>query len=70
MNSSNMKTEFMAWVKDNYDISVQSGLEREFQKGPCNSRAKLFEKLFKVLDAQGTDEMRQPVNLNEIHYNS
>lgn len=70
MNSNNVKTEFMTWVKDNYGISVKSALEHELQKSPCNSRAKLFEKLCKILGTQDIDGIRQPVKLSDIHYNS
>jgi hypothetical protein len=69
MNTYDMKAD-MAWVKDNYGISVQSALERKLRKVSCNSRAKLFEILCEILGTQSFDGVKQAAELNEIHYNS
>ena len=70
MNSNDTEAKFLAWVKDNYDVSIQNALKCECQKSPCKSRAKLFQKLCKVLGEQNIGGMRHPVRLNEIKYNS
>lgn len=70
MYNSEKTTRFLDWVRKNYGEQVYSAVKIELDKELCDTKAKLFKKLYRVLGTQEVKGMRHTVDFGDIRYNS
>lgn len=70
MYDSKTVDRLLEWVRKNYGDQVCSAVKGELNKEPCNTKAKLFKKLYQVLGTQEVKRMKHTVDFGDIRYNS